>query len=302
MIGLTFEQTEIRAAIVTDGGDFVSVAEIPAPTGSYRDWLLAARDLVTGLDAQGDLPPSAVGIGLPAIIQDGLVKVTPLSIFAGATIERDLQSALGLPVHAYDLGCCLAAFEGRRIPVDTGDMIFAMWIGVSCHGGILIDQHLIKGANGGAGNWAHMQLPSPMPHEMDGHPCWCGRNGCLETFLSTTSLEADYERLTGEARTAPEIAHAAANSDIVADSVIQVFEDRLGRATASIINLLDPAAIVLGGSRLELSRLCERIPRKWPGYVQVDRSATRLIASQSGKMAAVGGAAMLAAQYTNKSG
>jgi predicted NBD/HSP70 family sugar kinase len=132
--------------------------------------------------------------------------------------------------------------------------------------------------------------------------CWCGRSGCLESFLSTAALEGDYQRVTGEWRAAADITTASANSDIVADSVIQVFEDRLGRATATIISLFDPDVIVLGGTFLNLPRLCERMPRKWPGYVQVDRSKTRLVGSEGGINAVTAGAAMLAADRVRSAG
>ena len=153
----------------------------------------------------------------------------------------------------------------------------------------------MTGAHGAVANWPHLQLPAPVPHELDGRVCWCGRSGCLESFLSTAGLEGDYQRVTGEWRAAADITSASANSDIVADSVIQVFEDRLGRATATIISLFDPDVIVLGGTFVNLPRLCERLPRKWPGYVQVDRSKTRLVGSEGGIHAVTAGAAMLAA-------
>ena len=151
----------------------------------------------------------------------------------------------------------------------------------------------MKGAHGAAGNWAHLQLPSPVPHELDGRHCWCGRSGCLETFLSESGFEDDYERITGERQDAASIAAAAAAGDIVADSVVQVLEDRLGRATATMISLFDPQMIVLGGMVPLPERLATRLPRKWPGYVQISRSRTRLAVSKSGGDALLKGAVML---------
>jgi predicted NBD/HSP70 family sugar kinase len=153
---------------------------------------------------------------------------------------------------------------------------------------------VVTGAHGAAVNWAHLQLPAPVPHELDGRPCWCGRNGCLETFLSTSGLELDYERVTGDRRSAAQIAAAAAGNNIVAESVVQVFEDRLGRATAAIISLIDPGTIILGGNTPMPERMRERVPRKWPGYVQIDRSNTHLAVCSAGHDALIAGAAMLA--------
>ena len=130
--------------------------------------------------------------------------------------------------------------------MPKNDTLVALWIGKSCHGGIRANGARLDGAHGAAGNWAHLQLPSPVPHELDGRHCWCGRSGCLETFLSESGFEDDYEHITGERHDAASIAAAAATGDIVADSVVQVFEDRLGRATATIISLFDPQMIILG--------------------------------------------------------
>ena len=215
-----------------------------------------------------------------------------------ANIRRDLQSALGMPVSIFGIGGCLVADACRMGAAQDANLAVGMWIGNSCHGGLAPAGRLVTGAHGAAANWPHLQLPAPLPQELDGRKCWCGRSGCLETFLSVSGLEGDYERVTGEWRDAGEIAAAAVNGDIVADSIIQAFEDRLGRATATLISLIDPDVIVLGGAGLQLDRLQERIPRKWPGYVQIDRSATRLATAKGGVTPVIRGAAFLAAEDT----
>ena len=252
MISLAFHHDRILAATIPDGGDFVQTSPIAAPDGGYRDWLLAARDAVDSLGkvAAGD----GVAVALPAIIDGDAATFTPLAALRQPALRRDLQSALGRAVGLFGFGDCLAAAEAQDLPAD--DTVVALWIGHSCHGGIRVNGGRLKGAHGAAGNWAHLQLPSPVPHELDGRQCWCGRSGCLETFLSETGFEDDYERVTGDRRPAASIAAAAAASDIVADSVIQVFEDRLGRATASIITLFDPQVILLGGVASLADRLC----------------------------------------------
>jgi fructokinase len=290
MIGLTIDDRIFTAAILADGGDFVSRAECPAPAGDYRDWLVAIRDLVAGLD--GASPHMGVAVVVPAIILADSIDITPLTPLAGSDLRRDLQSALSREVYLTGFGDALAAFHAS----DNGaaDPLVALWIGSSCHGGLVANGGLVTGAHGAAANWAHLQLPAPVPHELDGRPCWCGRNGCLETFLSVSGLEEDYERVTGVKRTAAEIADAANASDIVAESVVQVFEDRLGRALAALINLIDPGTIILGGETPLPTRLCESVPRKWPGYVQIDRSNTALTWCSAGYGALIGGAVKLA--------
>lgn len=290
MIGLAIDSQTFSAAILADGGDFISRAECPSPDADYREWLVTIRDLVAGLD--GALPQMPVAVAVPAIIHSDRVSITPLTHLAGMDLRRDLQSALSREVSLTGFGDALVAFHAGD--AQNSDPIIALWIDSSCHGGLVANGGLVTGAHGAAANWAHLQLPAPVPHELDGRPCWCGRNGCLETFLSTTGLEEDYERVTGTRRTAVQIAEAATGNDIIAESVIQVFEDRLGRATASMINLIDPGTIILGGQTPLAERMCERVPRKWPGYVQVDRSHTQLTWCDKGHGALIGGAALLA--------
>jgi len=288
MISLAFDHHHVHAAITTDGGDFVSAQSMPAPQGGYRDWLMAARDLVARLGADTALP---VALAAPAIIDENRSRFSALAPLADCDLRRDLQSTLGRNVRCFGFGDCLAAWHAREFAQDA--TIMALWVGASCHGGVRANGHSLAGAHGAAGNWAHLQLPSPVPHELDGRPCWCGRTGCLETFLSVGGLETDFSRITGEHKDAAHIAAAAAAGDIVAESVLQVYEDRLGRATATMINLLDPHIIILGGATPLADRMCNRVPRKWPGYVQVDRTRTRLVASLDRERALLGGAARL---------
>ena len=286
MIGLALDERSATAAILPDGGDFVFGSEITMPDSSYREWLTAVPgllDTLTGLD--GAMP---VAVALPAILKDDVVSHTPVQHLEGKNIRRDLQSVLSREVSITGFGPALAAWHQRG--ADRTAPVAALWIGSSCHGGFIVDGRPVVGAHGAAGNWAHLELPSPVPYELDGRQCWCGRNGCLETFLSRRGLEEDYERVSGMKLTAAEIAASAEASDIVAENIIQVFEDRLGRATATIIGVLDPQRIVLGGDGPLPDRLCERVPRKWPGYVQIDCSDVQLCRCRDGMNALAGGA------------
>ena len=168
-----------------------------------------------------------------------------------------------------------------------------MIIGTGCGGGIVIDQKIVGGVNGIAGEWGHVPLPWPVDYEYDGHDCWCGRTGCLETYISGTGLEHDYFRIANETATAKEIIAKAEAGDIVADSVIQVLEDRIGRGLAMIINILDPDAIVLGGGLSNIDRLYTNVPRKWPGYVFSKSIDTKLLKPKYGDSSGIRGAAYL---------
>ena len=290
MIALALDDRNFTAAILRDGGDLFARVDCPAPDGTYRDWLVAISDLVAGL--AGASPDMPVAVVVPAIIRDDRVDITPLAHLMAADFRRDLQSVLAREVFLAGFGDALAAFHAGRSGND-GPLV-AMWIGSSCHGGLAANGDVVAGVHGAAANWAHLQLPAPVPHELEGRPCWCGRNGCLETFLSSSGLETDYERVTGVKSSASQIAAATEASDIIAESVIQVFEDRLGRATATMITLIDPGTIVLGGHTPLPDRMCARVPRKWPGYVQVDRSNTRLVHCDAGHDGLMRGAVLLA--------
>ena len=137
-------------------------------------------------------------------------------------------------------------------------------------------QKLWRGANCIVGAWGHTPLAWPVPHELDGRDCWCGRTGCLDCFLSLGGLETEYHNITQTRLDIKAIAAAADASDLVASSVLQVLDDRIGRTTAMIINMFDPDVIFLGGRLAGLDRLYQNVPRKWPGYLLVERNETKL--------------------------
>ena len=286
MIGLALDAGTATAAIQSDRGDFIFGPNTHMPDGGYREWLSAVPDLLDSLPGTEASMP--VTVALPGIIRDETVTFTPVQHLEGRHVRRDLQSVLSREVSITGFGTALATWHAGS--TDDTAPLAALWIGPSCHGGVIVDGRPVAGAHGATGNWAHLELPSPVPYELDGRQCWCGRNGCLETFLSMQGLEEDYERVSGMKLTAAEIAVAAEASDIVAENIIQVFEDRLGRATATIISLLDPRTIILGGNAPLPDRLCERVPRKWPGYVQIDCSDTQLHRCTDGMNALAGGA------------
>ena len=179
----------------------------------------------------------------------------------------------------HSMGHCTAGREANAYHAGTG--------------GFVAGGRSLAGANGIAGNWAHLPLPAPVPYELDGHDCWCGRTGCMETFVSAEGVEQDYFKITENRTSAAAIASAAANSDIVAESTLQVLEDRLGRATSAVVTIVDPDVIVIGGMVGTMERIYSTVPRKWPGYVTARNPLTRLVPAQCGVKAAAAGAALL---------
>ena len=293
MIGLSIDKHKLRAAIVTDGGSFVCEECCDSPQDSYRETLIAIRGLIDSMPSHsgGGKP---LGVAIPGSFQDGSVVHSPLPHLNGKDIRQDLQAALGREIHISNIGDSFTFYEAHHGQANDGDTVFGMFIDATCHGGLVINGNVLRGKNGIAGNWAHLPLPSPVPYELDGQDCWCGRTGCIETFLSSTGFEDDYFKITETHQSAAQIAAAAAQGDIVAMSSLQVLEDRLGRTTAALINIIDPDVIVLGGMVGSLERLMSNVPRKWPGYVIARRPTTRLLASSNSEQAVLAGAALLA--------
>lgn len=305
MIGISIDQNRIHTAIFSNGGDFVCGQDCPTPSDSYRDCLVAIAEQITQItSSQPNSGP--IGVAIPGVVANDIITHSVIPYLNEKTLQSDLQAALGREIHLGNIGDCFTLFEARK-GVAAGALknlggvknvgnVFGMVIDTSCHGGLSVNGSLIKGRNGITGNWAHLPLPAPVPYELEGQDCWCGRVGCLETFLSSSGLEDDYFKITENRQSAAQIAAAAKNNDIVAESALQVLEDRLGRATAAIINIIDPDVIVLGGMVGELDRLITNLPRKWPGYVITKKPQTELVATENTTRAVLCGAAMLPAQ------
>ena len=293
MLGLSIDNDLIHAAIVKDGGAAVSSANVVTPDDSYRACLQTIADLVVR-HVGNDRIKGSVGVAIPAVVREHCLTNSAVPYLNGKNLQQDLQAALGCPVQLYSYGTCFTYYEAVHGAGIGANSLFGMHIDTHCTGGLVVNGVCMDGNNGIAGNWAHLPLPAPVPYETDGQICWCGRTGCMESFVSAASLEKDYVNITGNHLGIDSIAVAAQDSDIVAENVLQVLEDRLGRATAAIITLLDPDVIIIGGRIGQMERLIRNVPRKWPGYVTVKRPRTQLCPAKTGAHAAAAGAAMLA--------
>ena len=293
MLGLSIDNDLIHAAIVKDGGAAVSSVTAATPDDSYRACLQTIASLV-GQHVGNNTIKGSVGVAIPAVIREQGPTNSALPYLNGKNLQQDLQAALGCPIRLYGYGTCFTYYEAVQGAVVGANSLFGMHIDTHCTGGLVVNGVCMDGNNGIAGNWAHLPLPAPVPYETDGQTCWCGRTGCMESFVSAASLEKDYVNITGNHLAIDAIAAAAKDSDIVAENVLQVLEDRLGRATAAIITLLDPDVIIIGGRIGQIERLISNVPRKWPGYVTVQRPKTQLFLAKTGPHAAAAGAAMLA--------
>jgi fructokinase len=237
----------------------------------------------------------SVGIGIPGTIvaATGVVKNANSTWLIGRPLQHDVEAALARPVRFANDANCFALSEASDGAATGSTAVFGVILGTGVGGGIAIDGRIVVGVNSIAGEWGHNPLPWPRADELPGRPCYCGRFGCIETFLSGPGLAADYRRHAAIARTGPEIVTGAAEGDASCQAALDRHAERLARALASVINIIDPDAIVLGGGLSAMQHLYEIVPRLWRGYVFSDDIATRLLPPVHGDSSGVRGAAWL---------
>jgi fructokinase len=240
-----------------------------------------------------------VGIGIPGTVSQrtGIVKNANSTWLIGKPLERVLEERLGRSVRLMNDANCFTLSEATDGAGAGFDSVFGVILGTGVGGGITIGRHVHVGANLIGGEWGHNPLPWPDVSELPGPPCYCGRRGCIETWISGPGMELDHRTHTGEARSTHEIVQAATAGDANASATIARYHDRLGRGLASVVNVLDPDVIVLGGGLSLLARLYDNVPRLWSSHVFSAGNAapprTALRASLHGDSSGVRGAAWL---------
>jgi fructokinase len=297
-IGVDLGGTKI-AAVALDAADAVAAARrVATPAGDYDATIAAIAGLVAALENEiGSRAP--VGIGIPGTIvaATGLVKNANSTWLIGRPLARDVERALGRAVRFANDANCFALSEAVDGAACGCDTVFGVILGTGVGGGIVTGGRLLVGANAIAGEWGHNPLPAPEAGEVPGPSCYCGRSGCIETFLSGPGLAADHfhhaGRDGGGALSTPEIVAGARAGREDCRATLARYVGRLARALAGVINLLDPDAIVLGGGLSSLAVLYDEVPRHWGRYVFSDTIVTRLLPPQHGAASGVRGAARL---------
>jgi fructokinase len=292
-IGIDLGGTKIEAIALDDRGCEQFRNRVPSPRGDYDGTIEAVRSLIA--DAERAAGPASVGIGIPGAISPatGLIKNANSTWLNGRPLAQDLESRLGRPIRLANDANCLALSEAADGAAAGQSVVFGVIIGTGTGGGIVVDGRIVVGANAIGGEWGHNPLPWPQEGEWPGPPCYCGRTGCIETFLSGPGMARDHARATGEELDAGTIAARACSGDAPASATLARYEHRLARGLASIINVLDPDVIVLGGGLSNIERLYQRVPEIWGEYVFSDRVATRLAKAMYGDSSGVRGAAWL---------
>ena len=322
-LGIDLGGTKIEG-IALEGSRERARARVPTPRDDYHATVATIATLVTELERTAGVADS-VGIGIPGTISPstGLVKNANSVWLIGQPLQQDLQRTLGRDVRIANDANCFAVSEAADGAAADADVVFGVIVGTGTGAGIVIRNRVLTGPHGIAGEWGHNPLPWPESHEWPGPACYCGRTGCIETFLSGPGLAADFAAAAGAlgdslpvtgthstgllraaspttaraAAQAKDIVVLAARGDAAAEAALVRYERRMARALASIINILDPDVIVLGGGMSNIARLYENVPRYWSEFVfargPAEQVRTPLVRAHHGDASGVRGAAWL---------
>ncbi len=295
-IGIDWGGTKIEV-IALDRGDGAELIRrrVDTPRGDYHGCLRAIRSLIDGLESELGRSGS-VGIGIPGSIEpgSGLGKGCNSTWLLGQAIERDLAAALQRPFKVDNDANCLALSEAIDGAGAGFDVVFAVILGTGSGAGISVDGRVLRGPNNSAGEWAHNQLPRATPAELPGPACYCGRFGCLETWISGTGFADDYSRHNpGEPCNAEAVVARMRAGEVVASMVYRRYLDRLARGLSIVVNVLDPDVIVLGGGMSNIDELYVDLPAKLAEHVFSTVLNTPIKQCAHGDSSGVRGAALL---------
>ena len=298
-IGIDLGGTKIEG-LALEGGRETARLRVETPRGDYAATVDAVVSLVRALEDRAGAHGS-VGIGIPGTMMPatGLVKNANSVWLIGRPLQADLERGLDRQVRIANDANCFAVSEAIDGAGAGADVVFGVIAGTGTGGGLVVRGTLVVGPNSVAGEWGHNPLPWSTEEERPGPGCYCGRHGCIETFLSGPGMQGDYQRQTARHATPADIATLAAAGDADARAVLERYEGRMARGLASIINVVDPDAIVLGGGMSNIDRLYENVPKLWTRYVFAcggDQVRTRFVKARHGDSSGVRGAAWLWSQ------
>jgi fructokinase len=292
-IGIDLGGTKIEGIALGDDGAELTRVRVATPQ-DYRLTVDAIVGVVRTIEERTGSRGS-VGVGIPGAIvpSTGLVKNANSTRLIGQPLGRDLERELDRPVRLMNDANCFAISEAADGAAAGAGVVFGVILGTGVGGGIVIHGRGLDGANLIAGEWGHNSLPWPSVDELPGPECYCGRRGCIEAWISGPSFERDHERVTGQRLSSREIVHAASSGDAKSSSTMRRYHERLARSLSSVINLLDPDVIVLGGGMSNISGLERSVGALLPRWVFSDTVETRVVKNMHGDSSGVRGAAWL---------
>lgn len=297
-IGVDIGGTKIEAILLAAEGKIARRERVSTPQGNYDGTVRAAAQLVRALQ-QTQPAPVPVGVGIPGTHSTltGLVTNSNSVCLIGKPLQRDLETAIGQDIRIANDANCFALSEATDGAAAGQPVVFGVILGTGVGGGLVVRGQAVEGHNGIAGEWGHNPLPAPQDFETPGPECYCGRRGCIEQFLSGPAFARDHADHTASALEAPAaIAAAAEAGEPSARASLARYADRLARALGTVINLIDPNAIVLGGGMSNIKSIYADVPQLWHRYVHSDRIETALLPPRHGDSSGVRGAAWLWAE------
>lgn len=294
-LGIDLGGTKIEIVALDDEGRERLRRRVETPRGDYDATIAAVAALVDSADIELGERGATVGIGIPGIESPatGLVKNANSTWLIGRRLSADLERVVRRPLRLANDANCFAVSEAADGAGAGARVVFGVILGTGVGGGIVIDGQPLIGANAIAGEWGHNALPWPADDERPGPACYCGRAGCIESFLSGPGLAADYERAEGQPSSPEAIVARAAAGEPGAAAALDRYEHRLARALAGVINVLDPHVIVLGGGLSNIDRLYKNVPALWMRWIFSDHVVTKLRKNRHGDSSGVRGAAAL---------
>ncbi|MDO8287946.1 MAG: ROK family protein [Parvibaculum sp.] len=293
-IGIDLGGTKIEGVALLNDGREVARQRVPTPRSNYADTISAVVDLVTRIETETG-QTGTVGIGMPGAISPatGLIKNANSTWLNEMPFNADLEAALKRPVRIANDADCFTLSEATDGAAAGAPSVLGVIIGTGVGGGLVINGRLHSGPNAIAGEWGHNPLPWILPDEMPGPDCYCGKKGCIEVWNSGPAFEAEYKSIEKETLNATEIVTAARAGHRPAKSALRRYSDRMARALAHVINIIDPHVIVLGGGMSNVDEIYDEIPSRWGSYVFSDRVDTKLVRNKHGDSSGVRGAAWL---------
>ena len=293
-VGIDLGGTKIEAICVNEEGVELVRRRIDTPRNDYEGTLRAVCRLVEEIECAFDIP-AKVGVGIPGTISPatGLIKNANSVWLIGQPLQEDLSQQLKRSVRLANDADCFTISEATDGAAQGARSVFGVILGTGVGGGFCWDGRLLSGPNAIVGEWGHNPLPWADDDERPGPNCYCGRRGCIETFLSGPGLQRDFFQTTGRDCDPVEIDRLGRQGDHIAEEVLNRYEHRLARGLAHVVNMIDPDVIVLGGGLSNFDRLYEAVPKLWDQWVFSDRVDTKLVRAKHGDSSGVRGAAWL---------
>ena len=293
-IGIDLGGTKIAAIVLDASGAVQWESRIATPRHDYDRTIAAMADLVAAAE-QAVGGRCTVGVGIPGTTSPvtGLIKNANSTWLIGRALQRDLEARLARVVRMANDANCFAVSEAADGAAAGAEVVFGVILGTGTGAGVVVRGEVITGVNAIAGEWGHNPLPWPEADETPGPECYCGRRGCIETFLSGPGLAGDFARRGGGAASGEAIVARASAGDPLASACLDRWLSRLARGLASIMNVLDPDVIVIGGGLSRIDAIYQEVPRRWRPWVFSDEVVTRVLPAQFGDASGVRGAAWL---------